>query len=83
MEGETLCERLTGKQNRLHGAGSVNGAQNYPQCFNIAVTGSGTKTLPSGTLGTALYQESDPGILINVYQTLTTYTMPGPTVWSG
>ncbi|EEY22963.1 endoglucanase-4 [Verticillium alfalfae VaMs.102] len=26
----------------MHGAGAVNGAQNYPQCINIAVTGSGT-----------------------------------------
>ncbi|KAF9733935.1 glycoside hydrolase 61 [Paraphaeosphaeria minitans] len=67
----------------LHGANSPNGAQNYPQCFNIAVTGSGTKTLPAGTLGTALYKADDKGILMNPYMTITSYAMPGPTLWSG
>ncbi|KAL1608310.1 glycoside hydrolase 61 [Paraconiothyrium brasiliense] len=67
----------------LHGANSQNGAQNYPQCFNIAVTGSGTKTLPAGTAGTALYKSNDPGILMNPYTTITSYAMPGPTLWSG
>ncbi|KAH6657789.1 family 61 glycoside hydrolase [Truncatella angustata] len=67
----------------LHGAGSLNGAQNYPQCFNIAVTGSGTKSLPSGTLGTSLYKNTDPGIYFNPYVTITSYTMPGPTLWTG
>ncbi|KAF2639260.1 glycoside hydrolase family 61 protein [Massarina eburnea CBS 473.64] len=67
----------------LHGANSANGAQNYPQCFNIAVTGSGTKSLPAGTLGTALYKSNDPGILFNPYQTLSNYTIPGPALWTG
>ncbi|KAK4222570.1 glycoside hydrolase [Podospora fimiseda] len=66
----------------LHGAGSLNGAQNYPQCFNIRVTGSGTAN-PSGTLGTALYKNTDPGIHLNPYTTITNYVMPGPALWSG
>lgn len=66
----------------LHGASSTNGAQNYPQCMNIAVTGSGTE-LPEGTLGTALYTASDPGILFNPYVTITSYTIPGPAVMAG
>ncbi|KAI1495984.1 glycosyl hydrolase family 61-domain-containing protein [Biscogniauxia marginata] len=61
----------------LHGATSENGAQNYPQCFNIAVTGSGTE-LPEGTLGTALYKVDDPGIMFNPYTTIESYTIPGP-----
>lgn len=56
----------------LHSAGSTDGAQNYPQCINLEVTGSGTE-LPAGTLGTALYTEEDAGILVNIYQTLSTY----------
>lgn len=60
----------------------MNGAQNYPQCFNIKVTGSGTAN-PTGTFGTALYKSTDPGILINVYQTITNYVMPGPALWTG
>lgn len=61
----------------LHGAGSANGAQNYPQCFNLQITGSGT-VKPSGVLGTALYSPTDPGILVNIYNSLD-YIVPGPT----
>jgi hypothetical protein len=66
----------------LHSAGTVDGAQNYPQCVNLEVTGSGTAT-PAGVLGTALYTETDPGIEINIYQSLSTYVVPGPTLYSG
>ncbi|OTA63805.1 lytic polysaccharide monooxygenase [Hypoxylon sp. EC38] len=66
----------------LHGASSLNGAQNYPQCFNIQITGSGTAK-PSGTLGTALYKNTDPGIHFNPYTTITNYPMPGPTLFTG
>lgn len=64
----------------MHGAGSEGGAQNYPFCINIAVTGSGTES-PEGTLGTALYTSTDPGILFNPYTTLTEYTIPGPALF--
>lgn len=64
----------------LHGAGSENGAQNYPQCVNIEVTGSGTES-PEGTLGTALYKSTDPGILFNPYTTITSYEIPGPALF--
>ncbi|KAL4950214.1 glycosyl hydrolase family 61-domain-containing protein [Aspergillus filifer] len=66
----------------LHGAGTEGGAQNYPQCFNLQVTGSGTDQ-PAGTLGTELYTLDDPGILVNIYSSLSTYTVPGPTLYSG
>ncbi|KAK7418151.1 hypothetical protein QQX98_004126 [Neonectria punicea] len=64
----------------MHGAGSENGAQNYPQCFNIAITGSGTEN-PEGVLGTALYKSTDAGILFNPYTTLTSYEIPGPALY--
>lgn len=67
----------------LHGAGSANGAQAYPQCINIAVTGSGTKQLPAGTRGVNLYKATDPGILLNPYTTITNYVIPGPKLWTG
>ncbi|RAK81796.1 putative endo-1,4-beta-glucanase [Aspergillus fijiensis CBS 313.89] len=63
----------------LHGAGSENGAQNYMQCFNLQVTGTGT-VQPSGVLGTELYKSTDAGILVNIYQSLSTYVVPGPTL---
>ncbi|RDW57859.1 lytic polysaccharide monooxygenase auxiliary activity family 9 protein [Aspergillus mulundensis] len=61
----------------LHGAGGVNGAQLYPQCFNILVTGSGSAE-PAGTPATEFYTPTDPGILINIYQVLSSYVVPGP-----
>ncbi|KAJ8066745.1 hypothetical protein OCU04_004135 [Sclerotinia nivalis] len=64
----------------LHGAGSADGAQNYPQCINLEVTGSGTLA-PSGTLGEKLYTPTDPGILVNIYAKLT-YTIPGPPMYN-
>ncbi|OKL64371.1 Endoglucanase-4 [Talaromyces atroroseus] len=66
----------------LHSAQEVDGAQNYPQCINLEITGSGTAS-PSGTPGEDLYSPTDPGILINIYTSLSTYIIPGPTLWSG
>ncbi|GLI79458.1 hypothetical protein PoHVEF18_007793 [Penicillium ochrochloron] len=66
----------------LHSAGTEGGAQNYPQCFNLQVTGSGSAQ-PSGVLGTELYKATDAGILVNIYTSLSTYVVPGPTVISG
>ncbi|KAH8759797.1 family 61 glycoside hydrolase [Diaporthe sp. PMI_573] len=66
-----------------HGAGSANGAQAYPFCINIQVTGSGTKVPSGGTLGVNLYKATDPGILFNPYTTITSYKIPGPALWTG
>jgi hypothetical protein len=66
----------------LHSAGNQNGAQNYPQCINLKVTGGGSDK-PSGTLGTALYKNTDAGILVNIYQSLSSYDIPGPALYSG
>lgn len=65
----------------LHSAESVDGAQNYPQCINLNVTGSGTAS-PSGTLGEALYTETDPGILVDIWDPLSNYTIPGPALYT-
>jgi len=66
----------------LHGAGSANGAQAYPQCINLKVTGSGN-TLPSGVPGTQLYKANDAGILFNLYQPTINYVVPGPPLIAG
>ncbi|OJJ06600.1 hypothetical protein ASPVEDRAFT_45957 [Aspergillus versicolor CBS 583.65] len=66
----------------LHGAGTEGGAQNYPQCFSLQVTGSGTDK-PAGVVGTKLYTEDDAGILVNIYSSLSSYKIPGPTLYSG
>lgn len=66
----------------LHGAGETNGAQNYPQCFNLEVTGSGTAE-PEGVLGTELYTPEDAGIKVGIYSPLESYEIPGPALWDG
>lgn len=66
----------------LHGAGTEGGAQNYPQCFSLKITGSGTDK-PAGVVGTKLYTEDEAGILVNIYSSLSSYQVPGPTLYSG
>jgi hypothetical protein len=66
----------------LHSGNQPNGAQNYPQCFNIEVTGSGTE-IPTGVRGTALYTPTDAGILANIYNAPLSYSIPGPALIAG
>ncbi|UZP42109.1 hypothetical protein NXS19_009925 [Fusarium pseudograminearum] len=66
----------------LHNALDKGGAQNYPQCFNLKITGDGSDS-PSGYLGTELYDAADPGILVNVYSSSVDYEVPGPTICEG
>jgi hypothetical protein len=65
----------------LHSAGNKDGAQNYPQCINLKITGSGTAT-PTGTLGTELYKGTDAGIDVNIWNALTSYVIPGPALYT-
>ncbi len=66
----------------LHNAESNGGAQFYNGCGQIKVTGSGSLSLPSpGTDMTKAYQATDPGVLVNIYNSLTSYQIPGPAVW--
>ncbi|KAK1968599.1 family 61 glycosyl hydrolase [Colletotrichum sublineola] len=64
----------------MHAAGTLNGAQNYPQCVNVEITGSGTAN-PEGTLGTELYKATDAGIQFNPYTTISEYIIPGPALF--
>lgn len=66
----------------LHSAYQENGAQLYPQCFNLKVEGSGTLE-PEGVKGTELYKADDPGIRFNLYTTPLSYTIPGPKLVDG
>ncbi|KAJ4373028.1 hypothetical protein N0V83_003319 [Neocucurbitaria cava] len=68
----------------LHEASTQGAAQFYNGCGQIKVTGSGTASLPStGTDMTKAYSATDPGVLVNIYSGLTSYTIPGPAVWDG
>ncbi|KAI9698280.1 MAG: hypothetical protein M1820_007550 [Bogoriella megaspora] len=66
-----------------------NAPQWYPNCATLTVTGSGTG-VPSGSYLAAIpgvYSLSDPNINIDVYSNAnaqkTTWTIPGPAVWTG
>lgn len=67
----------------LHSAYDIGGAQFYPQCINLKVTGGGSDN-PSGVVGTQLYNSSDPGVHYNIYndESNTKYIIPGPLLWT-
>ncbi|PKS08391.1 hypothetical protein jhhlp_005335 [Lomentospora prolificans] len=66
----------------LHTAGQTNGAQAYPQCINLRITGSGNER-PQGVRGTELYSSGDPGIRFDLYRSFSNYDIPGPDMISG
>lgn len=59
----------------------VSGAQFYPQCVKIKVTGDGTAT-PAGTKFPGTYKWDDKGILFNVYYRPNEYFPPGGPVYT-
>jgi hypothetical protein len=65
----------------LHSAGNEGGAQNYPQCINVEVTGGGSAS-PQGTPAVDMYESTDPGILISIYNKITNYVIPGPPLYN-
>jgi hypothetical protein len=66
----------------LHSSYTYPGAQFYPGCHQLQVTGSGTKT-PSTNLVAfpGAYKGSDAGITYDAYQAQT-YTIPGPALFT-
>ncbi|TVY19326.1 putative endo-beta-1,4-glucanase D [Lachnellula arida] len=66
----------------LHTASTTGGAQFYMTCFQINLTGSGTAA-PAGVTFPGACNASDPGILINIYNNLQSYTIPRPAIFTG
>jgi hypothetical protein len=70
----------------LHGAMNdnyitkVSGAQFYPQCAKVEVTGDGTAT-PAGNTFPGTYTWDEPGILINTFYMPNEYKSPGGPVY--
>ncbi|KAF9870646.1 glycosyl hydrolase family 61 [Colletotrichum karsti] len=63
---------------------SARGAQFYPSCIQIEVTGSGSAVPPQNFDFQTGYKYSDSGIHFNLYNDdATTYKAPGPEVWTG
>ncbi|KAL5890459.1 AA9 lytic polysaccharide monooxygenase C [Pyricularia oryzae] len=66
----------------LHGAGQMNGAQFYISCAQINVQGGAGSKTPSGLVSfPGAYKATDPGLLINIYNT-NRYTPAGPAVFT-
>ncbi|KAF5387878.1 hypothetical protein D9615_000831 [Tricholomella constricta] len=66
----------------LHVAQSYPGAQFYIGCAQVKISSGGSANPPKISIpGT--YKASDPGITVNIYNNLQSYTPPGGAVWSG
>ncbi|KAF9463070.1 glycoside hydrolase [Collybia nuda] len=66
----------------LHVAQSYPGAQFYIGCAQVKISSGGSANPPKISIpGT--YKASDPGITVNIYNNLQSYTAPGGAVWSG
>ncbi|TLS25506.1 hypothetical protein PpBr36_07839 [Pyricularia pennisetigena] len=63
----------------LHEGNREGGAQMYPQCVNLEVTGGGSDK-PTGVKATSLYKATDAGILFDIYNNPTSYPIPGPKI---
>lgn len=67
----------------LHEAYNEGGAQFYMECIQISLKTGGTTTLPTGVALPGAYTATDGGILFNLYGDFSSYSIPGPAVWSG
>lgn len=66
----------------LHSAASYPGAQFYPSCHQVKVTGSGSSTGPANKVAfPGAYAASDPGVTYDMYKA-STYTIPGPALFT-
>ncbi|KFA68993.1 hypothetical protein S40285_08859 [Stachybotrys chlorohalonatus IBT 40285] len=66
----------------LHAASPGGGAQFYMTCYQITVSGGGSAS-PATVRFPGAYSPSDPGIGVNIHGRMTSYTAPGPAVYSG
>ncbi|KAJ2770789.1 hypothetical protein IWQ56_000833 [Coemansia nantahalensis] len=66
----------------LHQANVGGGAQLYPNCLAVTVSG-GSGTLPKGHAIPGIYRPSDPGILFDRAKGGDSYKIPGPPVMEG
>ncbi|KAI1338763.1 glycoside hydrolase family 61 protein [Xylariaceae sp. FL0016] len=67
----------------LHQAQNVGGAQIYLSCAQVEVTGGGNGTPGPLVAFPGAYKATDPGLRWSYYPVPTSYTAPGPEVWTG
>lgn len=59
------------------------GAQFYPSCVQVEVTEGGSAVPDQDFDFNTGYTYADPGIFFNIYGSFTSYSIPGPEVWTG
>lgn len=64
----------------LHEAQKVGGAQPYVGCGEVTVTGKG-KAKPATVVFPGAYKPEEPGIVFDIYNTITSYPVPGPALY--
>lgn len=57
------------------------GAESYPSCVQVEVTGSGDALPDQDFDFNRGYKYDDPGLFFNIYVPFDTYTPPGPPIW--
>ncbi|KDQ10133.1 glycoside hydrolase family 61 protein [Botryobasidium botryosum FD-172 SS1] len=74
---------LRGETIGLHVAQTYPGAQFYMSCVQLNITGGGSAN-PAGVSFPGAYKGTDSGVTLNIYYPVpTSYTVPGPAVYSG
>lgn len=67
----------------LHNGWKEGGAQFYPGCHQLKVEGGGDKVVKDGLVSfPGAYKSTDPGILYDAYKQSSSYTVPGPKVFT-
>ncbi|KAF2710070.1 lytic polysaccharide monooxygenase [Pleomassaria siparia CBS 279.74] len=67
----------------LHQAQNVGGAQIYLSCAQVNITHGGKGTPGPLVAFPGAYKSTDPGLRWSYYPVVTSYTAPGPAVWTG
>jgi cellulase len=57
------------------------GAQFYPQCIKVKVTGDGT-AVPAGSKFPGTYKWDEKGVLVNIFYRANEYISPGPPLYN-
>ncbi|KAI9659537.1 MAG: hypothetical protein M1821_001796 [Bathelium mastoideum] len=68
--------------NSLYDQDSSRGAQFYLECVQMKVTGGSGSAMPAGVSFPGAYKDNTPGVQFNIYNSFSTYPIPGPTVWT-
>ncbi|EUC43657.1 carbohydrate-binding module family 1 protein [Bipolaris oryzae ATCC 44560] len=67
----------------LHEGNRASGAQFYMGCIHVKVGGSASGALPAGVSIPGYVTATTPGVLFNIYNSFSSYPIPGPKVWNG